>query len=46
MIQGHGLCRLEEEAVDEKEEDPSGWEQKIKMYNIEQTSPTIIAKSW
>lgn len=44
-IKGHSLCWLAAEVVDEKKEDPSGWEQKIEMYNLERASPTIIANS-
>jgi len=46
LIKGHGLCRLAMEIVDVKEEDPSRWEQEIKMYNVEKPSPTTITNSW
>jgi len=46
IIKGHGLCRLAIEIVNFLEEDYSIWEQEIKMYNIEQVTPTNVTMSW
>jgi len=45
-IKGHGLCRLPIEAVDEKEDDSSSWNQEIEIYNVERASPTSTYNSW
>lgn len=45
-IKGHSLCQLATKVVDAKEDDPSGWEQEIEMYNVERASPTSIYNSW
>lgn len=45
-MKGHGLFWLSVEAMDVKENDQSGWEQEIKMYNVEWASPTTITNSW
>lgn len=47
-IKGHGLCKLETKAVKTKEEEEEliGWEKEIKMYNVEQASPTLDINSW
>lgn len=47
-VKVHGLYRLAVEAihVQEEEEELTGWEQEINMYNVEQAPPTSHGNSW
>jgi len=45
-IKDHGLCQLTTKAIDSREEDSSGWEWEIKMYNVEKFPPTSTTTSW
>jgi len=47
-IKGHGLFQLAVEVVNvkEEEEELSGWEKEIEMYNIERASPATNINCW
>jgi len=42
-IKDHGLYRL---AVQEEEEELTGWKQEMKMYDVEKAPPTACRNSW
>lgn len=44
-VKGHGLCRLAAEVMDSPEEYTSGWEEEIKIYNVQQVPPTNATTS-
>jgi len=47
-VKGHGLCRLAAKAIHarEEEEELVGWDQEIKMYDVERALPTACKNSW